>query len=423
MKKHCILTVISAFILFSSFSKADDPDPNLLWKTDEFYLRFLVHPNGNILAGTGSGVDEGSKEYELNVNTGTRLREFESPLYFFDISHDGNYISAMDESTQRCVLDYETGEVIARLTKDETYPKFLPDNRTLVYAFIEPIGELNGNTRLQSYNFETGDYKTSENLIRYTTTRMIAVSPDGKYIATGGAYFGPSGKNYIRLILWDAQTLEPIKILGEFENSREVRSIKFSPDSKLVGFQVYWSDLYLYKTNDYSLYKHYNNDNMLNGVMGFGFIANDFIAVGSDENNVQNFEIINLSNNVTVYKRNDFTGLGDYNDFNNTLIVLRNDLYCFDFDKILTGANIEPEIPNPFKVEYLNNTLSIRNYTFVTNSINCTITDISGRIIRNMNLNTSTTEIRIPIKLLSGTYFLHIKDGDKEYVNKFLVVE
>jgi WD40 repeat protein len=368
-------------------------------------------------------VEEGSKEFELDGNTGTIIREFDSPVVFFDVSPDGKYISANDKNNWKCVIDYETGEVIQQFTNLHTKPKFMPDSRTIVYFVNEPISGLKGNLKLQSYNIDTKKYKSSAQYIQNTTSETIAISPDGRFIATSGRNFDSDEDGYTQLILWDAETLAPIKYLRQFDSYQPVRSIKFSPDSRLVGFQVYWNDLYLYKTNDYSLYKHYNMDNMLNGVMGFGFIANDFIAVGSDENNVQNFEIINLSNNVTVYKRNDFTGLGDYNDFNNTLIVLRNYLYCFDFDKILTGANIEPEIPNPLTVEYLNNTISISNFIVGSNPITCSITDINGRVLRNMNLTISMNEVRIPIKLVSGTYFLHIKDGGKEYVDKFLVVE
>ncbi|MBS4000198.1 MAG: T9SS type A sorting domain-containing protein [Desulfobulbaceae bacterium] len=415
MKRAFLLFTVA--ILYCNFTLAQepDPDPNLLWKTENSYDRFLVHPNGNILAGKGY-VDEGGFECELDGNTGTRLREFVSPLYFFDISPDGKYISAMDESFQRCVLDYETGKVIARLTKEETYPKFMPDSRTLVYVFIEPIDELNGNTRLQSYNIETGEYKTSETLIRYTTTRMIAVSPNGKYVATGGTYFGPSGKNYTQLILWDAETLEPIKILGEFENSREVRSIKFSHDSKLVGFQVYASNLYIYSTENLQLYKYYNE------ASGFGFITNEYVALGNGYAQPPVFNLVNLNNDQIIFTKNNSSGISDYNEAKNTMLVNYGVIYCYDFEKILTGASIKPEIANPFLVEYINNSLSIRNYAFVTNSINCTITDINGRMIRNLNLNTSTNEIRIPIKLQSGIYFLHIKDGSKEYVSKFCVV-
>jgi WD40 repeat protein len=417
--KRAFLYIV-AVMLYCNPVWADETDPNLIWKTENSFLRFLVHPNGNIIAGKGEIVELGSTEFEIDGNTGMVIREFDSPMLFFDISPNGRYISANDANNWKCVVDYETGEIIHRFVNEKTKPKFMPDSKTLVYYVIEPIGELNGNTRLQSYNIETGEYKTSETFVRYTRTGAISVSPDGKYVATGGTFYGPDGIEYNRLILWDAETLDTIRILNDFK-SGHVRSIKFSPDSKLVGFQVYWSDLYLYKTDDYSLYKHYNGDNILNGVMGFGFIANDFIAVGSDDNNQQNFEIINLNNNLTIYKRNDFTGLAEYNAFNNSLIVLRVYIHCFDFEKILSGASIEPEIPNPFTIEYLNYTLSIRNFIFGSNPINCSITDINGRVIRNMNLAPSTGDIRIPIKLLSGAYFLHIKDGSKEYVSKFNV--
>ncbi|MBS3999167.1 MAG: T9SS type A sorting domain-containing protein [Desulfobulbaceae bacterium] len=413
MKRAFVLFAVA--ILYCNFTLAQEPepDPNLLWTTENSYHRFLVHPNGNILAG------KGSTEVELDGNTGEIIREFPYQLIIYDVSPDGKYISALTD--QRCVIDYETQEVVARFTNENTFPKFMPDNKTLVYFVIEKIGELKGNLKLRSYNIETKRYLTSSEQISNTTSGAISVSPDGRFVATGGRYFDASDNEYTRLILWDAQTLEPIKILGEFENFNEVRSIKFSPDSRLVGFQVYLDDLYIYKTDDYSLFKHYNSDNILNGVMGFGFIANDFIAVGSDENNVQNFEIINMKDEKSIYKRNDFTGLAEYNMAHNSLIVLRGNIYSFDFEKILSGASMEPEFTNPFKVEYLNNTLSLSNFTFGANQISCSITDINGRVIHTMNLNTSTGDIRIPIKLQSGTYFLHIKDGDKEYVSKFLV--
>ena len=112
----------------------------------------------------------------------------------------------------------------------------------------------------------------------------------------------------------------------------------------------------------------------------------------------------------------------EYNPLSKTWLVQSLSIYSYDFEKILSGAGIKPELPNPFTVEYNNNSLNIRNYTFITNSINCTITNINGRVLRNINMNTSTGDIRIPIKLMSGTYFLHIKDGSKEYVSKFLVI-
>ena len=410
-------------MLYCSTTLAQEPDPesdpNLLWKTNEFYLRFLVHPNGNILAGAGHVVEEGSKEFELDGNTGMIMREFTPPLYFFDISPDGKYISAIDKSTQRCVIDYETGEVV-KYFSSTTYPKFMPDSRTLIYTIIEPIGELNGNNRLQSYNIETGEYKTSKNMVRNTTTRLLAVSPNGQYVATGGTFYGTDGNNYSRLILWNAETLDTIRILGDIE-SMEVRSIKFSPDSKLVGFVVYSSNLYIYKTDDFSLYRNYNQSNGNFPSSGFGFITNDYLALGDGYATPPAFNLVKLENEQIIYSKNDFAGISEYNQVYNSMIVNHGVIYSFDFEKILSGASITPEIPSLFSVEYMTNTLFIKNHNFTSLQLSAQITDINGRIIRNIDLHTSTGDIRIPIKLLSGTYFLHIKAGNKEYVSKFLV--
>ncbi|PKL86138.1 MAG: hypothetical protein CVV22_04415 [Ignavibacteriae bacterium HGW-Ignavibacteriae-1] len=410
MKRAFVLFVVA--MLYCNFSLAQEPepetDPNLLWKTEDYYTRFLVHPNGNILAG------KYSTEVELDGKTGEVIREFPYQLIIYDISPDGKYISALTD--QRCVIDYETQEVVVRFTNENTYPKFMPDSKTLVYFVIEKIGALSGNLRLRSYNIDTKRYLTSEQKISNTTTGAISISPDGRFVATEGWYYKYDDEGVTHLLLWDAQTLEPIRVLGEFEYFNSINSIKFSPDSRLVGFVVSGHGLYMYNTDNFSLYKFYGS------TYGVGFISNDFIAIGTYWNQLITFEIINLNDGKSIYKRNDFTGMPEYNIFNNTLIVNYAYLYCYDFEKILSGASVEPETPNPFTVECTNNTLSIRNYTFGANSINCTISDINGRVLSNINLNTSTNEIRIPIKLLNGTYFLHIKDGGKEYVAKFCVV-
>ncbi|MBE2188740.1 MAG: T9SS type A sorting domain-containing protein [Desulfobulbaceae bacterium] len=411
MKRAFVLFVVAMLYCNPLLAQEPDPDPNLLWVTENSYQRFLVHPNGNIFAG------KGSTEVEIDGNTGTIIREFPYQVIFYDISPDGKYISALTD--QRCVIDYETQEVVVRFTTSNTSPKFMPDNKTLIFNLEVPFSE---SYQLASFNIETKQQKISQNYFEKTQIGSPCVSPDGRFVATVGWFYKTQDEGDTHLLLWDAQTLAPIKILSENKGFREVRSIKFSPDSRLVGFGVYFDNLYLYDTDKLSLYKHYGKNNILNGVMGFGFITNDLIAVGSDWNQVLNFEIINMKDDKSIYKRNDFTGLAEYNIAHNTLIILRHNIFCFDFEKIMTGASIEPEIQNPFTVEYLNNALSIRNFTFANNQISCSITDINGRVIRTMNLNLSTGDIRIPLKLISGTYFLHIKDGSKEYVNKFLVV-
>jgi hypothetical protein len=421
MKRAFLFFAVAILYCSPSLAQEPEPDPNLLWTTENSYIRFLVHPNGNIIAGKGEIVELGSTEFEIDGNTGMVIREFDSPMLFFDISPDGRYISANDANNWKCVIDYETGEVIHQVTHLHTRPMFMPDSRTLVYFVNEPISGIKGNLKLQSYNIDTKKYKSSANFIQNTTTGTIAVSPDGRYIATSGRNFNNDDDGYTQLILWNAETLAPIKYLKEFESYQPVRSIKFSPDSRLVGFVVYLDDLYIYKTDDYSLYKHYGEHNTEYGIGGFCFINEDHI--GNKYGPLT--YILNLHNGSFEFKTGVHGGTAqsiiEKKQVNNTLITGSGSLIAWDLNKIMTNI-IEPEIPNPFSVEYLNNTLSIRNFTFVTNQISCSITDINGRVLRNINLNTSSNDIRIPIKLLSGTYFLHIKDGGKEYVAKFLVV-
>jgi WD40 repeat protein len=405
MKRVFLFLAVALLYCNITLAQEPDPDPNLLWKTEGFYHRFLVHPNGNILAG------KYSTEVELDGNTGEIIREFPYQVIFYDISPDGKYISALTD--QRCVIDYETEEVVERFTNSNTSPKFMPDSKTLIFNLEVPFSE---SYQLASFNLETKQKKISQNYFDKTQIGSPCVSPDGRFVATGGWYYKTKDEGDTHLLLWDAQTLEPIRVLGKIEDFNQVRSIKFSPDSKLVGFQVYDEKLYIYNIETFQLYKNYT-------ATGFGFITNDHVALGSGYATPPVFNLVKLDNEHIIYSKNEFAGISEYNQVNNSMIVNHGVIYSFDFEKILTGSSIEPEIPNPFTIEYINNTINIKNYSFVTNSINCSITDINGRVLRNMNLTTSTGGIQIPIKLLSGTYFLHIKDGGKEYVDKFLVVE
>ncbi len=420
MKRAFLLFAVAILLCNTTLAQEPEPDPNLLWVSDPSWVdgfeRFLVHPNGNILAGIGS------TEFELDGNTGLIIREFPHPIaVFYDVSPDGKYISALADSNRRCVIDYETAEILKYFTTSSTFPKFMPDNKSLI--FHEVVGEgSNYGMKLVKYNIETNTFQYSSNGISRTTAWNLDVSPDGRYVATGGRHRDGVDKDYTHLVLWDSQTLEPLRVLGKIEDFNEIRSIKFSPDSRLVGFVVYIQDLYIYRTDDYSLYKHYGEHNTEYGIGGFCFINEDHI--GNKYGPLT--YILNLHNGSVVFKTGVHGGTAqsiiEKNQVNNTMITGSGQLIAWDLNKIMTNI-IEPEIPNPFTVEYINNTLNIQNYTFGANSIICSITDINGRVIRTMNLNTSTGDIRIPIKLLSGTYFLHIKDGGKEYVDKFLVVE
>ncbi|PKL84883.1 MAG: hypothetical protein CVV22_10925 [Ignavibacteriae bacterium HGW-Ignavibacteriae-1] len=413
MKRAFLFFAFAILLCNITLAQEPDPDPNLLWVTEQGYIRFLVHPNGNILAG------KHSTEVELDGNTGEIIREFPYQVIIYDVSPDGKYISALTD--QRCVIDYETLEVIDRFTNENTFPKFMPDNKTLVYFVIEKIGELKGNLKLRSYNIETKRYLTSSQQVSNTTSGAISVSPDGRFVATGGRYFDASDNEYTRLILWDAQTLEPIKVLGEFEYFNSVNSIKFSPDSRLVGFGVDPKRVYIYNTMDFSLRKKFD-------AYSFCFITNSIIAYGDvidfwTQNyflKIEDFEL-----NKIIYRNDNLSA--EAMEFiiqkQLWLIKFRAQIYAFDYMKIISGIEDSFENITPYSLVYESNTLSIRNFIFNSLRLTGQILDINGKLIRHIELNTSTGEIRIPIKLISGTYFLHIKDGGMEYVAKFWVVE
>jgi WD40 repeat protein len=405
MKRAFLFLAVAILFCNTTLAQEPDPDPNLIWKTENYYNSFVIHPNGNIIASKGLAVTE------LNGNTGEVIREFPFYFEFYALSKDGKYLAGGIDGL--VLIDYETGEVVKTLdVEGSSRVVFMSDNERLLIRTSYEESE----KQFCLYNYITDEksfFEVGSNIGIWSFT----ISPDGRFLAIGGFIFKQGEENKTILLLCDAVTWKPIKNLATFDEDNEVRSIKFSPDSRLVGFQVYLSDLYIYNIETLQLNKNYNT------ASGFGFITNEYVALGSGYAQPPVFNLTKLDNDQIIYTKINSAGISEHNRTNNTMIVNYGVIYCYDFNKIITGASIKPEIPNPFTVEYSNNGLSIRNYTFVTNSINCTITDVNGRIIRNINLNSSTNEMRIPIKLLSGTYFLHIKDGGKEYVDKFLVVE
>src|SRR5690606_29403818 len=134
---------------------------------------------------------------------------------------------------------------------------FFPNSKRFIARTTNGYG-----SNLMIYNLETKE-KTVFG-VNYAVWGL-ATSPDGKYFATGGTgteKVGHEEKDYSYLTLWDAKTLKPIKELGKFEGDNEVRSIKFSPDGKYVGFQVQYNGIYVYKIQDLNFYKHYNSLNV-----------------------------------------------------------------------------------------------------------------------------------------------------------------
>jgi WD40 repeat protein len=249
----------------------------------------------------------------------------------------------------------------------------------------------------------------------------LTLSPDGKYFATGisGSFQdGITKKNYTILKLWDTETLTEIKTLGKYDGNNPVNYIKFSPDGKYIGFQVYLANLYIYNTTDFSLFKHYDENNINIGVSGFDFINNSILAI-------YGLQIMNLQNDKQIFTTTINNGpypVIEYNTFNNSLVVACGKIYAYDLNKIMTTVkDNNPE--KIFTVTYSNGILSLDNLPINVNTLQISIFDINGKIIKQLDIPNNNGKLEIPMKLNNGTYILSIKDGSKDYSSKFIVTE
>ena len=413
MKKCWFLMVVSltmfVFIHINSYGQVitgDTLDPNILWQTDDYwgYTGFQIHPNGNLIA------NRNCEFFEIDGKNGKQIRAF--PVingysgidYAVTVSKDGKYFAACYSGTgifgttnDIYIFDYATGNVVKQLKDYGEALCFLNDSKRLV------IRAYKGSLTIYDVEKDTSYYNDAMMFVQ-----NIAVSDDGKYIATGGvSYYSPK---YSIIKLWDASTL---KLINEFkmkEGHDEVRSIKFSPDSKFIGSQIYRNDFYLYRINDFSLYKFYNYKNTENGVFGFCFIDTNFIGIKSGKTS-----IIRLNDDKQIFSAATSSGTDeilDQNKSNNSLIVGAGNIIAYNLNKIMTTVKVE----NPskiFTVSYSNGILSIDNFLFESKNNNMTIFDIDGKFIKELNFTYSNENIRIPLKLINGTYILNIVDGKK----------
>ncbi|MDT3737889.1 MAG: T9SS type A sorting domain-containing protein [Candidatus Kapabacteria bacterium] len=421
MKMNCKMFLFIAVSVIIGMNPlwGQEPDPYLLWQTTdpEGYEAFLVHPNGNIIAMKGLRISE------LNGNTGEVIRVFNIKAPVGDISPDGKYLLILTDSVT--IIDYETEAVLKKLRVPGSYPnlRFFPDGNRIIYCHQKALGT-GLDSSLVVYNLIKDEYTYLD--LNYSRP-VIATSLDGKYFATGGTKTEKDimGDDvfYTILTLWDAVTLKPIKELAKIGGNFEVRSIKFSQDGKYVGYQVYLRDFYVYKLDGMSLFKHYNESNVEYGVIYFCFLDYDLIGLSSGESfSKRNFMIMNLLNDKKVFYRHGKSGLLGYNPIHNSFLVRNEGIESYDLNKILTGLS-EPIQQNAISVQYRKSTLFVTGLISISGQINISISDIKGKVVYTLNSPKIDSELRIPIKLLNGTYLIHIQDGKTEYSSKFLVTE
>jgi len=415
MKLKMLLFAVLILGTYSLYGqKPMEDDPYLLWQTTDplGYSGFVIHPNGNIIANRNAEI------FELDGNTGQVIKTF--PVFVgidintMDVTKDGKILGAGYGNI--ILYDLANDTVIGGVSETNGKFAFFPNSKRFIARTTNGYG-----SNLMIYNLETKE-KTVFG-VNYAVWGL-ATSPDGKYFATGGTsseFDIIDGEVYYTILtLWDAETLQPIKELAKIGGDFEVRSIKFSPDGKYVGVFKSLVDVLIFELD--------NNENIKNFLGGnFCILKNNLLAFYSSNFPIAPPDIIikDFLNDKQLYSKRAKNGGNniEHNHFYNSVIFQdAGQLFSLDLNKILTSVN-EPIQQDKFTVQYIKDSLILSGFNSISGQINITISDISGKVIRKLNVPVTNSEIRIPLILPNGTYLIHVQDGNNEFTSKFLVTE
>jgi WD40 repeat protein len=417
MKQKMFLIAAALVLLFTSAfnMKAqvgfNELDPNILWVADSTIGRidgFAVHPNGNIFAYQGNIINE------INGADGKLIRKFNIPnksISSIDISRDGKYLATAYDGviiTDLITLKSDTVGTGNRAT-------FNSNSNKIAFRLAkgdQSIVILDLNSRERSY------IKTEELI------HKIAFSPDGRFLATGGSGEDIFGKSYVSLKLWDANTLKLIKELEKMDNVNfNFYRIEFSSNSKLVAYLPYNGELSIFNTESTKLYRKYGMENQtIQGIGKFCFLNDSLITFSSIEPStlIWNYDKDERAYNIVNF--NSTRGIEYSIELDAIILGTTSKLYAYSLNSIMTSVQ-EDVNQTTINAMYSKGTLIIKGIVSVGNTVNLQIIDINGKLIKDLNLPNTGSEISIPVSLNSGAYIIHLKDGNKEFSSKFLVIE
>ncbi len=415
-----VLVIIGAYNFNVQKIYAQELDPNILWVADSAIGRidgFAVHPNGNLFIHRKGVVSE------INGTDGKKIKELTKVGKFgeiesIDISSDGNLlVTGYDDVVIHNLTDFST-KIVARGSR----VVFLPNQQKIAYRSMGYIETKGSDSSIVILDLET-------NLRRHIKTtdlmESFAFSPDGRFLATGGVLREGGGKVSVTLRLWDANTLLHIKELKNIaDNNSDTHKIQFSDDSKKVGFQVGWDNLYIFNTETFSLEKLYNEETINLSIRDFTFISNEYIGIQSEKTS-----IIRLSDDH-IKNLFDF-GVRGFIGINKTKEVLFSGtgypkqfgpIRAWDLNKVFSSVENETE-STQIQASYQKGTLTLSGIHSVSNNVNIEIFDINGKLVHKIDSQHISSEMRVPLKLANGTYLIQIIDGSQTHSGKFLVVE
>ncbi len=411
-----LLSLAAVVLLMSNYfvGRAEEPDPRILWVIKELQRidGFTVHPNGNIFANRDGII------FEIDGKDGKLIRVLPDTLGPYalnsmDISDDGKYLAISRDR----IMVFNLIEYKASTIAEGNVVRFLPGTHKIAYKTYGSkdssivIYDINNQSRLYIY--------TEEDI------RQIAFSPDGKYFATAGVIEKLNGDFITTLKLWDAQTLKLIKELERFDDEDfQIAKIEFSNDSKMIAF---FGDIGLpiYSVTSFTKIKEITNSSLGEEISRFTFLNEDYIGIQSKKTS-----IIRLSDNHRIdLIEFPFRGFLMESSLNKNILYAGTgypdkvgSIIAWDLEKVLSKVE-NPVEQTTIGAEYQKGILLISGIELINNSIQLEIFDISGKLIRQLNIESNGTELRIPIVLAKGTYLINLTDGSKKYSSKFLVTE
>ena len=415
--KHKLLLLSLAALLFGWCGAYATPiigDEDLLWTKYISKLEDVkFHPSGETVV--ASIFYQGL--WVLDAETGDSLRTFTHNLpissvnsYFgYEISSCGNYLFAIDY-TQRCFLwDYSTGQLLRGF--DQIGWRVSHSSSTNQFLVIGP----NEQEQFWVYDVALDSVilmKSASEMGLFQRLLTIAASPDGRYFALGSLYDpGSMSSTQYSLAVYDATTFQKIVDIEKRETGGFGRVV-ISESSKWLAYGSTIIDLERLIANGEKIIvkKYWPYSHLFDKSEKYVFECYD----GGQT------RLLDIVTNDTLLIFNYWTGKGDISNKNNN-IVFTSRGWVLMFNSNWYYLDVEDPIVETI-IPILSYTGATLNYSVnIQNPISIKITNSTGTTlyINSENISSYGT---IYIPLASGVYFIIVNDGNRDYVEKFIVV-
>mmetsp|Transcript_13133 Transcript_13133/g.26206 ORF Transcript_13133/g.26206 Transcript_13133/m.26206 type:complete len:311 (+) Transcript_13133:73-1005(+) len=204
--------------------KLGSKDTSLFLETDlrghtdsVMYLRW--HPKDEQRLVSTSGQEQNIRFWDARASKNTATLSTPGNNLYIAWNHDGNYVAVGNRQDVICTVDVRKMSIINKATYKYQVNElaFLRESKYLLQGTAN-------NASLEILNFP--DMQPETSLIGHTASVLsVAVDPQEKYIATGGADAITT--------LWDAEDFRCIHAYYHMENP--IRAIAFSHDSKYMS--------------------------------------------------------------------------------------------------------------------------------------------------------------------------------------------